>query len=504
MRIYLLFIELSACYSAPCKNGAQCSGFDSFTCQCANGFEGRDCGIKSCPSNPCLNGGTCSDLGSSFVCICPMLTSGTLCEERLPTCSSNPCQYGGTCTGDLDSYQCRCRSGITGINCETNIDDCASVVCQNGGSCVDEIEQYYCKCMVGFLGSFCETDIDECASTPCNNRDSGATCLDLAGRFKCVCAMNYTGNTCTFDPGSVAAAAELIAPGAPLEKISELSKSNNTVGTGALLADAVPFLAANMAEEMRKNMSWGYADAFQWVTYEENELNIPEKFVMWNDPLLGNCFTFNHMNKTERFTLHRIGAKYGIRARLKLNLREYVSWSTTAGYRIFIHDPNEAVFMESISFEASPGYLTSIAVKKSIVKRLKNPYGECTMSDGENTDYFFEGVYTKEGCIRTCYQKELKKQCGCMDPRYKTSSDDQLCGIDKRTCIEEFNAKNSDYQKWSGCVCNTPCSITNFDASLCRTSFRNQPSECNNTNSTVADKCLENYEKETVMMEVYF
>jgi len=43
--IYLhIFSDIDECKNSPCKNGATCQdGNNTYTCQCADGFEGKNC-----------------------------------------------------------------------------------------------------------------------------------------------------------------------------------------------------------------------------------------------------------------------------------------------------------------------------------------------------------------------------------------------------------------------------------------------------------------------------
>ena len=104
---------------------------------------------------------------------------------------------------------------------------------------------------------------------------------------------------------------------------------------------------------------------------------------MWNDIALGNCFTFNHRNITSKHVLKLSGISHGmvvvvvvvvvmydiascggLRFELRAMTKEYASWTQTAGYRVFIHHPDDDVFVESNSISAGPNQHTSIALKR--------------------------------------------------------------------------------------------------------------------------------------------
>ena len=75
--------------------------------------------IDHCYSHPCLNGGTCTDQQDGFMCSCPHLFNGTMCENDLSVygCAVNPCLFGGTCVDETTNpdatrpYRCACTQG---------------------------------------------------------------------------------------------------------------------------------------------------------------------------------------------------------------------------------------------------------------------------------------------------------------------------------------------------------------------------------------------------------
>jgi len=58
--IFNLVVYVDECgISSPCRNGATCVNTNgSYVCECAIGYEGRDCitNTDDCADNPCLNG----------------------------------------------------------------------------------------------------------------------------------------------------------------------------------------------------------------------------------------------------------------------------------------------------------------------------------------------------------------------------------------------------------------------------------------------------------------
>jgi hypothetical protein len=189
-------VNVDECADEPCLNGGTCTDSDaSFTCECAEGFEGDDCGtnIDECADEPCLNGGTCTDGVASYACDCAEGFTGDDCATNVDDCVDEPCLNGGTCTDSVASFTCECAEDFEGDDCATNVDDCADEPCLNGGTCTDGVASYACDCAEGFEGDDCATNVDDCADEPCLN---GGTCTDGVASYACVCAEGFEGDNC--------------------------------------------------------------------------------------------------------------------------------------------------------------------------------------------------------------------------------------------------------------------------------------------------------------------
>jgi hypothetical protein len=71
------------CDPNPCQNGGDCTvSGNSFTCDCADGWEGETCedDVDECEPNPCKNGAQCNNMPGDFSCDCPMNVTGKTCE----------------------------------------------------------------------------------------------------------------------------------------------------------------------------------------------------------------------------------------------------------------------------------------------------------------------------------------------------------------------------------------------------------------------------------------
>ena len=90
-------------------------------------------------------------------------------------------------------------------------------------------------------------------------------------------------------------------------------------------------------------------------------------FYLSNDPILGNCFTFNSgwNDSVPVFTSYRSGTRFGLRLTLSVGTDEYIrTMAESTGIRVVIHNQTITPFPEETGMLAKPGLLTSIGIKK--------------------------------------------------------------------------------------------------------------------------------------------
>uniref|UniRef100_A0A914WNS7 EGF-like domain-containing protein n=1 Tax=Plectus sambesii TaxID=2011161 RepID=A0A914WNS7_9BILA len=495
--------EINTCLSIPCQNGATCShSFDFYSCKCKEKYTGYNCEteITICLSDPCANGGECSLVGgnrflppSGYRCDCAPGYKSTLCEEVMTSCNDKPCRSGGSCNPTATRFTCACPSGFTGLYCETNIDDCPSPDPCINGKCNDLIDAFSCNCTPGYTGVHCETEINECESSPCSTKDAKSTCLNLINQFGCVCGPDFTGQLCM---NVVAQAENLIKSNGALSSVSTAGDDNNTLAVASTVSDALIFVAASLSVEERTSFSWTLDEMVDWCTYEGQDCDMKGHFASFNDPTMGNCYTFNSVSSTRDFKAIQAGEKGGLSMMMKVNQSQYASWTDVAGIRVFLHDKRELVYPESVSITVTPGTASSAVIARSETLRLGQPYGNCTDNKADVPSYYFTGPYMQED--------NVQRVCGCMNPYYPIPSGKQACTLDGRKCVQKFDDEHADPNTWN-CNCPMPCNQVDYLAGASRTDFRKNPTQCSTEqNATLRNNCIELFQHNRILIHVYY
>ena len=192
-----------ACATSPCLNGGVCQSTASeYSCMCASGFAGVNCGRSAGrpmhpvdpirpthpthpvdPLPPSRCSGCCPAGAACFApdppcCAAQQANSGGLEGARCVSGFSEmgiqmPCAAGLTCVrsaGMMCAGTCygTCSAGNSGPNVYPSRpgqngggirDVCASSPCLNGGRCASRGSRYTCMCQANFLGVNCETSM---------------------------------------------------------------------------------------------------------------------------------------------------------------------------------------------------------------------------------------------------------------------------------------------------------------------------------------------------------
>ncbi|CAJ0580116.1 unnamed protein product, partial [Mesorhabditis spiculigera] len=504
--------QLDACADDPCDGNATCMSFGyNFSCVCPEGMGGSDCSLELdvddpendyCSPDPCV-AGFCVNATATENWACKCVPDATYPAMSNQNCSQP--DYGYYCDPTLCVYgscgisttynettkeitnvttQCYCYAGFVGKVCNQEYDICANEApCQNGGSCDYTWGSWLCTCAPGWTGSNCtdiytptttETTIEAETSTAntaaagarttttematvdpgyvgtpcvctnvsyggkvyhgdvCQVLDSGGVCVDNpdGSGFTCQCTSNFTGQYCDMAANLGVMLAQLYGNLTP-EEMQEIREDLQS--HPPKLQDLIPFITGPMAEDVRAALSWAYSDFFLDTAFERKGIDFDSEFIQTNDVL-------------------------------RVQEAEYPYWVDTAGITVFVHKIGEAVFSESSRTEAVAGAFSKLFIGQTDYSRLGGHYGSCAKSVSDVKSYYYEGIYTIDGCYRSCYQDLLFALCNCMDPRYPFPASKPSCDIPQRSCLNDFTAKyGDDPASLPGCNCPQPCEYSQFD-----------------------------------------
>ncbi|CAD6198104.1 unnamed protein product [Caenorhabditis auriculariae] len=503
-------LPLTPCSGVDCGAGT-CAVTDDgigHYCICENTNQTESCVANPCAADTCLYGGTCVDHGDgTYTCLCLNLYTDTNCGVFEP-CYINKCLNGGTCVSNyniLDStFTCDCTVDWRGDLCEIERMPCDDEPCKNGGECENDRgppKSFNCTCPSNWEGDDCTTDVDECAvfgPSLCGSKDKAAVCVNTDGSYHCSCSENWTGPRCTTNRiiYEILNATYGYVSDDDLEELTNQLTSDPT-----LVRDIIPFLIGGYSLETRMNLSWSLEDLFVWVAYEEKIVNLSENFHIWNDKVLGNCFTFNHFNSSSEYLARSPGYSGGLTMQMSVDQSEYLPWIDTAAIQVFISARDEVIASESPRFYVQPSFESRIGLQRTDFKRLGGKYGRCVKSVSEVKSYYYEGSYTTDGCLRSCYQDAVQKACGCMDPRYPMPWTAKSCTLPSKNCIDAMVAKRGDPSKWSECSCPLPCTQTQFTQRYSRLPYVVKPVECSHSHPANVSACIKD-NAETVYLRI--
>lgn len=104
--------------------------------------------------------------------------------------------------------------------------------------------------------------------------------------------------------------------------------------------------------------------------------------VQWNDPTVGNCFTFNHKESINQkyssnpgsglgntiqsylFRVFDIFQSYlGLKMLFNVSQNEYLPIIFSTALKIFINDQNDVIFPDNEGFSATPAFKSDFAIK---------------------------------------------------------------------------------------------------------------------------------------------
>uniref|UniRef100_A0A914PEL8 Uncharacterized protein n=1 Tax=Panagrolaimus davidi TaxID=227884 RepID=A0A914PEL8_9BILA len=257
-----------------------------------------------------------------------------------------------------------------------------------------------------------------------------------------------------------------------------------------------------------QNGGYGIKDIIIQCTFDKEECDMDNDFVHVYDPWYGNCYTFNYDGK---YGITRAGTDYGLKMLVFSNISEYMETSSRSGFKIVLHRQNYAPFPNSDGLYVKTGKRSTINVKYRSFDALPAPYGIC-QPDKNTTGYIYDGYYTAEGCLRSCYQHKIIENCSCADPRYPKPKGSNVSWCDGTNlksflCYANYLETQGDFVKVSNCYCPPGCHKHTFNHNIATSNWpiKRKPfvtPMCNGYWPKTNIKCYDAYEKNAAMIGI--
>lgn len=143
-----------------CKPYSQYMGYEQYTCECPERFEGNQCEIDldPCANNPCGGNGNqwLNSIKTCFVYYWGISSVQILTYSHRLNSNQIWFVFVGECLNIENvpnEFLCRCRDNYQGQFCRYG-KFCHSSPCKNGGSCIEGPSSFICHCPPGFTGTY--------------------------------------------------------------------------------------------------------------------------------------------------------------------------------------------------------------------------------------------------------------------------------------------------------------------------------------------------------------
>lgn len=148
----------------------------------------------------------------------------------------------------------------------------------------------------------------------------------------------------------------------------------------------------------------------------------PEEFEWFYTTYFGNCFKFNSGNRTELKKTNRPDLINGLKLELFVGYTEDTEYSfdEISGVQLGLHDQSYIPpYFNGI--KAPTGARTDIAIYKTHIKQLEQPYSDCVKDLSKFDSYLYKltlnqsKIYSRTACYDLCFQQVLIRKCDCYD-----------------------------------------------------------------------------------------
>ena len=166
----------------------------------------------------------------------------------------------------------------------------------------------------------------------------------------------------------------------------------------------------------------------------------PQDFFWYHDYYYGNCFRFNGGDQDNQTMadfefksydikkVSKIGWRNGLQLEMFAGAPGYQQqYTPKIGFRIIVHNQSIIPFPDEDGVDAPTGFETNVAISRTFMRRLPDPYSNCitevTEKEASKNEILMEMFWQKQNgkifqyqanyCQKICYQYFIIKECSC-------------------------------------------------------------------------------------------
>ncbi|CAD5224669.1 unnamed protein product [Bursaphelenchus xylophilus] len=237
---------------------------------------------------------------------------------------------------------------------------------------------------------------------------------------------------------------------------------------------ALVTVAAGLTTEERDQVCYTLPELISTCMIDTVACDMTNDFKQVYDVDYGYCYTFNHYTPSGRYNTTSFDNIHGLVVIMTLNVSDYLQSTEFEGGKVVLHVQTDFPFPNVDGYFVRPGYMVDHVISQSQFSRLSHPYGDCDDLDSlkkRDQPFYFDGDYSTEGCLRSCFQQKVVAACGCADSRFpvdNSTSNATFCApleTSSYDCYTDYISENGDYYNVS-CQCAFPCADTQVTAEL--------------------------------------
>ncbi|CAD5222483.1 unnamed protein product [Bursaphelenchus xylophilus] len=360
------------------------------------------------------------------------------------------------------------------------------------------------------LSTTTKTSTAQSASTSSITASSKEARLETTATQTAKTVVKNTSTSPTSLGTSAFTTSPLVDPGT-LADLFGLSSNDNQVTINANMLVSMQIVAAGLTQTERDEVSYQLPELISTCTIDGRPCNMDRDFDQRFDVDYGYCYTFNYAEPSGFYNATNFGADHGLQIITIVDEDEYLESTEFQGVKVVVHPQNTWPFPNQEGYFARPGAGFGIMVRRNSFSRLGKPYGLCDTLDSisaRKQQFLFNGTYSTEGCLRSCFQTKIAETCGCFDARFPEVNDTEVCtpvNADKYKCYTDYIEKNGDYY-FADCECDSPCQNDAFGGDVVNFHWPHGPFFVDKAcaNLSASEDCIEYYRKNTVLVQVYF